>query len=54
MKKPSGKPMKVIQIEVPAYKVVPTIYGLGDDGLVYKWDFNHGQWILYRRDSEDE
>jgi len=43
--------MKIIQIETIEWKgnqgdVMTDIIGLGDDGLIYKWNKSVGTWIL--------
>ena len=47
--------MKVIQMKVFQGAMGGAfIYGLGDDGLVYKWDFNTATWVLYAREGQNE
>lgn len=43
--------MKVIQVIISQWKgregdIMEDVLGLGDDGLIYKWHKNSGQWIL--------
>jgi hypothetical protein len=47
--------MKIIQMKVFQGAMGGAfIYGLGDDGLVYQWDFNTATWVLYAREGQNE
>jgi hypothetical protein len=41
--------MKINQISVASGEESDTIYGLGEDGLVYLWVWLTGEWVIYRR-----
>lgn len=51
MSKWKDKWVAITQIIRSRYDV---IYGLGDDGLVYKWVIDKGKWLKYWTQEDDE
>lgn len=47
MSKWKNKPVKIVQIIADNTTVRYSLRGLGDDNMLYEWDYSTGRWFKY-------